>query len=115
MELLIELNSSDGASVDKVERKKGKVIYNGESFDGFNKPKKNTGSGKHKMLVLAKKGDRVKLIKFGNKDYEDYTQHKDKKRRASYHARHKAIKTSEGKPAWKDKFQAAHWALKVLW
>jgi len=32
--------------------------------------------------------DKVKLIHFGAKGYEDYTTHKDKKRRDQYRARH---------------------------
>lgn len=111
MKLLISL----AVSVDRVERKGGKLIYQGYTFPGFNKPIKNTGAGKHKMLVLAKKGNECKIVKFGHKDYEDFTIHKDKTRRAAYHKRHKAIKLADGSPAWKDVFQAAHWALKILW
>lgn len=116
MKLFVLAKSSPkGAPADRVKKEGGKLVYNGQTFPGFNKPIKNTGKGKHKMLVLAKKGDRVRIVKFGHKDYEDYTTHKDKERRKNYHQRHKAIMLADGTPAWKDKFQAAHWALKVLW
>ena len=47
----------------------GKIEYRGETYPGFNKPKRNTGSDKHKQVVLAKKGDEIKVVKFGHKDY----------------------------------------------
>ncbi len=45
----------------------------------------------------------------------DMTQHHDKKRQASYKARHGAIKTKDGKPAYKNKLQPAYWAWETLW
>jgi hypothetical protein len=45
----------------------------------------------------------------------DFTKHKDPKRRASYQARHKAIKDKSGKPAYKNKLSAAYWAMNDLW
>ena len=67
-----------------------------------------------------------KWIHFGNKNYQHYKDssglgiyshldHKDKKRRASYRARHKAIKLKNGKPAYLDKEQAAYYAWHLLW
>ena len=56
-----------------------------------------------------------KLIHFGQRGYEDYTDHKDKKRRASYRARHMAIRLKNGKLAYKNKESPAFWALKILW
>jgi hypothetical protein len=41
--------------------------------------------------------------------------HLDKKRRASYRARHKEIKLKNGKPAYLDKEQAAYYAWHLLW
>ena len=41
--------------------------------------------------------------------------HLDKKRRASYRARHKAIKLNDGSPAYKNKEQAAYYAWHLLW
>jgi hypothetical protein len=114
MNLIISL-SSEGVDCSLVKKEGKKLVYRGETFDGYNKPKKNTGKGTHKQIVLAKKGDKCKLIRFGKKGYSDYTKHKDKERRARYHARHKAILLKDGTPAYKDKFQAAYWSMKVLW
>ena len=45
----------------------GRVSYRGESFSGYNKPKRTSGGNK-KFAVLAKKGDDVKLVRFGDPD-----------------------------------------------
>lgn len=115
MQMILSLSADEGQSVDKVEKSGKKIVYRGMTFPGFNKPIDNPTDSKHKKVVLAKKGNRFKLVKFGHKDYEDYTTHKDKERRARYRKRHMAILKKDGKPAYKDKFQAAYWSLNVLW
>ena len=37
----------------------------GETFSGYNKPKNSRKGGK-KFAVLAKEGDKIKLIRFGD-------------------------------------------------
>ena len=41
------------------------ITYRGERFSGYNKPKRTPGKNK-KFAVLAKKGEQVKLIRFGD-------------------------------------------------
>ena len=41
------------------------ITYRGERFSGYNKPKRTPGK-KKKFAVLAKKGDKVKLVRFGD-------------------------------------------------
>lgn len=41
------------------------VEYRGEKFSGYNKPKRTVG-GRKKSAVLAKKGGKVKLVRFGD-------------------------------------------------
>ena len=43
----------------------GKIKYRGEVFSGYNKPKRTPGKNK-KSAVLAKKGDQIKLVRFGD-------------------------------------------------
>ena len=43
------------------------IEYRGEKFSGYNKPKR-TPNGPKKFAVLAKKGDKVKLVRFGDPD-----------------------------------------------
>ena len=66
---------------------------------------------KKKYMVRYKN----KLIHFGQKGYEDYSTHKDKKRRASYRARHRAIRLKNGKLAYKNKESPSFWGWNLLW
>lgn len=98
-----------------VKREGGKLVYRGHTFEGFNKPKTAPDGDSHKKMVLAKKGDEVKLVKYGLRGMEDYTQHKDPKRRENYLKRSAGIKDKNGKPTKDDPFSPNHWARKDLW
>jgi hypothetical protein len=81
--------------------KKGK-----ETFAGFNKPKKTPNHPTKSHAVLAKEGDKEKLIRFGQqgvKGSPDGT-----KRNEAFKARH-ADNIAKGK------MSAAYWANKVKW
>lgn len=92
-----------------------KVHYRGEEFPGYNKPKRAPEGSPKKMRVLAKKGDEVKVVNFGQRGYEDYTQHHDKERRANYLKRSGEIRNKKGELTKDDKFSPNYWARKVLW
>ena len=98
-----------------VKREGGKLQYRGHEFAGFNKPIDAPDGDKHKKMVLAKKGEDVKLVKFGLRGMQDFTQHKDPERRKNYLARSAGIKDKNGNPTKDDVFSANHWARKVLW
>lgn len=87
----------------------GRLKKAGEIFDGFNKPKADTKTDA-KKVVLAKEGDKVKVVRFGKKGYSDFRRHKDSKRREMFQKRHKAIKLKDGTPAHKSKLQASFWS-----
>ena len=79
----------------------------------FNKPKRTPSHPKKSHVVLAKEGDRVKLIRFGQQGAKTKPPRKgeskaDKTKRASFKARH-------GKNIAKGKMSAAFWADKVKW
>jgi len=78
-------------------------------------PFKYTGKGNKKFSVYVKneKGD-PKLIHFGDSNYQDFRQHKDKKRQKSYLARAKGIKNAAGELTWKDKNTSNFWSVR-LW
>ena len=89
------------------------ITYRGEQFDGYNKPKRTPSNPKKSHAVLAKEGDTVKLIRFGQQGVSGSPAKKgesaaDKARRASFKARH------AGNIA-KGKMSAAYWADKVKW
>lgn len=90
------------------------IEYRGEKFEGYNKPKRTPKHPKKSHAVLAKEGDTIKLIRFGEQGAETAGPPKKgesdrmKKKRASFKARHaKNIK--------KGKLSAAYWADKVKW
>ena len=93
----------------------GGLEYRGERYPGFNRPKSAPKGSKHKMVVLAKKGDQVKVVGFGLRGYQDFRQHKNPERRKNYLARSGGIRNKSGSLTKDDKFSANHWARKVLW
>lgn len=77
-----------------------------------NKPKKTPSHPKKSHVVVAKEGDKYKVIRFGQQGVSGAGSNpkteKQKNRRASFKARHaKNIK--------KGKMSAAYWADKVKW
>jgi len=97
-------------SIDQVKKVEDGIIYRGEKFPGYNKPKKYKGKGKFKKRVLAKEGDKIKILNYGHKDYEDYTTHKDKDRRKNFRARHNCDPVSN-----LSKLTKRYWACQDLW
>ena len=80
---------------------------------GYNKPKRTPGHPTKSHAVLAKEGDKVKLIRFGQQGVSGSPPRKgesaaDKARRASFKARH-AANIAKGK------MSAAYWADKEKW
>ena len=83
-----------------------------ETFSGFNKPKRTPNHPTKSHAVLAKQGDKVKLIRFGQQGVSGAGKNprsdKDKARRKSFLARH-------AKNIARGKMSAAFWAAKVKW
>jgi hypothetical protein len=88
------------------------ITYRGERFSGFNKPKRTPGHKTKSHAVLAKSGETIKLIRFGQQGVSGAGKSpqsaKDKARRKSFKARH-------AKNIAKGKLSAAYWANKVKW
>ena len=101
-----------GGVMGLLPEKTGSIEYHGHTFPGYNKPIVNKDGGKHKMKVLAKKGDKVKMIGFGHRDYgHNYSA----KAKANYLKRSAGIKDKSGKPTKDDKLSANYWARRILW
>ena len=81
---------------------------------GFYKPKRTPNHPKKSHVVVAKQGDQVKTIRFGEQGAKTAGKPKAgeseamRKKRASFKARH-------GKNISKCKMSAAYWADKVKW
>lgn len=89
------------------------ITYRGERFDGYNKPKRTPSHPSKSHAVLAKEGDRVRLIRFGQQGVTGSPRREKeskgaKARRASFKARH-------AKNIAKGKMSAAYWADKTKW
>ena len=81
------------------------------------KPFKNNTNSKYKFFVYVKADNKrgYKKIGFGDKNYKDFTQHKDPERRRRYLARAKGIKDKEGNLTYKNKNSANYYSVKYLW
>jgi hypothetical protein len=81
--------------------------------EGYNKPKRTPSHPTKSHVVVAKEGDEVKTIRFGQQGVSGSPPRKDeskadKARRASFKARH-ADDIAKGK------MSAAYWSDKVKW
>ena len=70
---------------------------------------------KYSVYVKSDNKSGKKLIHFGDSRMQDFTQHKDEKRRQSYLARAKGIKNKKGQLTWKLKDTANYWSVHYLW
>lgn len=80
---------------------------------GFNKPKRTPSHPTKSHVVVAKEGDQIKTIRFGQQGVSGSPKRTgeskaDKTRRESFKARH-------AKNIAKGKMSAAYWADKVKW
>jgi hypothetical protein len=82
-----------------------KNLMQKHGLSGVNKPKKTPSHPTKKGIVLAKEGEQVKLIRFG-----------DQKMGHNYSPEaRKAFKTRHAKNIAKGKMSAAYWADKAFW
>ena len=81
---------------------------------GYNKPKRTPSHPKKSHIVVAKEGDKIKTIRFGEQGAKTAGKpnagesDKMKKKRASFKARH-------AKNISKGKMSAAYWANRAKW
>lgn len=99
-------------AVMKVKKRDPRLERAGVS--GYNKPKRTPNHPKKSHIVVAKVGDIIKTIRFGEQGAKTAGKpkagesEKMKKKRASFKARHR-------KNIAKGKLSAAYWADKVKW
>jgi len=102
------------AAKKKTSGKKKDSRLTRAGVSGYNKPKRTPNHPKKSHIVVAKVGDKIKTIRFGQQGAKTAGKPKAgesdkmKKKRASFKARHaENIK--------KGKMSAAYWANKVKW
>jgi len=89
------------------------ITYRGEQFEGYNKPKRTPSHPTKSHAVLAKEGETIKLIRFGQQGVSGSPARTgesaaDKARRASFKARHQANIA-------KGRMSAAWWSAQTKW
>ena len=65
-------------------------------------------NNKNKFFIITNQG---KKVNFGAKGYEDFTIHKDEKRKLRYIARHKPREQDN----WNNPNTKSYWSLRLLW
>ena len=99
---------------DTSKHSRAKATMKRLGLKGFNKAKRTPSNAKKSHIVMAKEGDKTKLIRFGEQGASTAGKPKKgesdkmRKKRASFKARH-------GKNIKKGKMSAAYWANKVKW
>lgn len=89
------------------------IDYRGERFAGYNKPKRTPNHPTKSHAVLAKEGDTVKLIRFGQQGVSGSPPRKDESKADA--ARRRAFKARHAANIRKGKMSAAWWSAKVKW
>jgi hypothetical protein len=79
---------------------------------GYNKPKRTPKHPTKSHVVVAKEGDKVKTIRFGQQGVSGAGKNP---KTASEKARKKSFKARHAKNIAKGKMSAAYWADKVKW
>lgn len=90
----------------------GTIKRSGEEFSGYNSPKRTPNHPTKSHAVLAKSGDEVKLIRFGQQGVKGAGANPSS---ASEKARQKSFKARHADNIAKGKMSAAYWADKVKW
>lgn len=89
------------------------ITYRGEQFDGYNKPKRTPKHPNKSHAVLAKEGDKVKLIRFGQQGVSGSPSRPGESKAAE--SRRASFKARRAKNIAKGKMFAAYWADKEKW
>mgnify|MGYP001318474025 CR=1 len=88
------------------------ITYRGQRFAGYNKPKRTPKHKTKSHAVLAKSGDTVRLIRFGQQGVRGAGKNP---RTAAQKARRRAFKSRHAANIAKGKLSAAYWSNKVKW
>lgn len=96
----------------KAKKKDSRLERAGVS--GFNKPKRTPGHPKKSHIVVAKSGDTIKTIRFGEQGASTAGKPKAGES-AKMKAKRKSFKARHGRNIAKGVLSAAYWANKVKW
>lgn len=80
---------------------------------GYNKPKRTPGHPTKSHIVVAKEGDKVKTIRFGQQGVSGSPKKAGESK--AYRERRESFKARHASNISKGKMSAAYWADKVKW
>jgi hypothetical protein len=80
---------------------------------GYNKPKRTPNHPRSSHVVVAKEGDKIKTIRFGQQGVSGSPRREGESRSAA--ARRKSFKARHAKNIAKGKMSAAYWADRTKW
>ena len=89
------------------------IEYRGERFEGYNKPKRTPNHPNKSHAVLAKEGDKVKLIRFGQQGVSGSPRREGESKAAA--ARRASFKARHAENIAKGKMSAAYWSNRSKW
>jgi hypothetical protein len=92
---------------------KVKSLLDKNGLSGVNKPKATPSHPTKSHVVLAKEGDKTKLIRFGQQGVSGSP--KKEGESDAYRSRRERFKSRHAKNIAKGKMSAAYWANKVKW
>ena len=95
-------------------RKRIKNLLKKHNLSGVNKAKRTPGHPKKSHIVLAKEGEKVRLIRFGQQGAKTAGKPKAGES-AKNKAKRKSFKARHGKNIKKGKMSPAYWADKEKW
>ena len=94
------------------KKKDSRLVRAGVS--GYNKPKRTPGHPKKSHIVVAKVGDKIKTIRFGEQGASTAGKPKAGES-AKMKAKRKSFKARHARNIAKGKMSAAYWANRVKW
>ena len=97
-----------------VKKRKGSSRLKRAGVSGFNKPKRTPSHKKKSHIVVAKVGNKIKTIRFGEQGAKTAGKPKAGES-AAMKAKRKSFKARHAKNIAKGKMSAAYWADKVKW
>ncbi len=101
------------AAKRKSVRKKKDSRLKRAGVSGYNKPKRTPSHPKKSHIVVAKVGNKIKTIRFGQQGVKGSPKKKGESK--AYAARRRSFKARHAKNISKGKMSAAYWADKVKW
>jgi hypothetical protein len=90
-----------------------KYTRGGITFEGYNKPKRTPSSATKSHAVLAKEGDKVKLIRFGQQGVSGSPKKAGESQADA--ARRKSFKARHAKGIAKGKMSGSYWSNREKW